>query len=467
MPVQTRARAPANRVYSSPAAQQQVKFQSRKLHATARRSLGAQLRSRQQTLTQIDFVSLQRAMDDDEGEDETHIYDEENHTRNRKRRRTEGDAPSSTSNFHTQTLTQLEFVSTPASRFEDLDDVENDVWGASPILKQETNTSPDRTMGPPKTPNSRRAYEVPSSQSPLSPASVRSRRSLPARSPLKALDINLQERQGSPSRRQDMGRSPRVKSEIQDTFEYENESQQSRVPQTPDHKSSAAKIPKPPAEPQSTAGTQKYFKDEIQDSDEEDEDLESRYDDLSQESQLKHYTLEPSSQIDNNILNPIFSDTQEAEEQLESTMLQFTQHIHSTVEEEPHIRPSQATTVSLTQPPTSSPIFSRRPNHAMPAGAVSVEDDEGLTMIPDSPSHQLTSDLSISPTLPRLPIQTQQETMTSTSITETQTETDIPHVPFSLASSQILTRSQMLPESLMNDSVPAPPLLIEDSDYEE
>ena len=94
MPVQTRAKAPANRVYSSPAAQQQIRFRPRKQNVASRRSLGVLQRSRQQTLTQIDFVNLQEAMDHDDDENETH---EEGHTRKRKRRRTEGDAPSSTS----------------------------------------------------------------------------------------------------------------------------------------------------------------------------------------------------------------------------------------------------------------------------------------------------------------------------------------------------------------------------------
>jgi hypothetical protein len=464
MPVQTRAKAPANRVYSSPAAQQQVRFRPRKQHVTSRRSLGTPQRPRQQTLTQIDFVSLQEAMDHDD--DENDIYDEEEHTRKRKRRRTEGDAPSSTSKFHTQTLTQLEFVSTPASRLEDLDYTENDMRAASPDQKQARGFSPAQNMGPPKTPSRRRVYEVPSSQSPLSPASVRSRRSLQARSPMKALDVNLRVQSMSPSRRQDMGRSPNVKLEIQDTFEYGHERQQSRVPQTPKHKSSQIKSAKPSTEPRPIIGTQKYFKDEIQDSDDEDEeDLDTYYDDLEQESQLDQYAPKPSSPVNNVALNPISSDTQEAEEQLQSTMLQFTQQIPSTTEEQAHIRPSQATTVSLTQPPTSSPVFSRRPNYQTQADFALIEDDQGLVRIPDSPAHQLVSDLSQSPTLPRLPIGTQEEAI-YTSIRETQTETDTPLVP-SLATSQILTRSQMLPESLMNDSVPAPPLLIEDSDFEE
>ena len=476
MPVQTKAKAPANRVYSSPGALQQVRLKPRRHHVIARRSLGAPQRSRQQTLTQIDFVNLREAVDHDD--DENDIYEEEEHTRKRKRRRTEGDVPSSTSNFHTQTLTQLEFVSTPASRLEDLDDMENDFRGASPDLKQEANASPVRNMGPPKTPSRQRIYEVPSSQSPLTPASVRSQRSRPLRSPLKALDVNLQVQSLPPSRRQDIGRLQKVKLEIQDTFEYENESQQSRVPQTPKHNSSPTKGPNPPAELRLTIGTQKYFKDEIQDSDEEaEEDLDTYYNDPDQESQVDRYAPKPSSQIDNNTSNPLSSDSQEASEQLQSTILQFTQQIPSIAEEQEraHIRPSQATTVSLSQPPASSPVFSRRPNHHIQAESGFTEeedDDEPFITIPDSPPHQLAADLSLSsPILPRLPIYTQKERI-STSIrgetqTQIQTETDIPLVPFSLASPQILTRSQMLPESLMNDSVPAPPLLIEDSDFEE
>jgi hypothetical protein len=468
MPVQTRAKAPANRVYISPAAQQQARFKPQKQHVTSRRSLGAPRRSRQQTLTQIDFVNLREAMNQ-EDEYENEIYDEEN-KRKRKRRRTEGYAPSSTSKFHTQTLTQLEFVSTPVSRLEGLDDIENDFRDASSDIKQEINASPICNMGPPKTPSRRRVYEVPSSQSPISPASVRSQRYLLARSPLKSLDVNLQLQSLSPLRGQDKVTPSKVKVEIQDTFEYENESQQSRVPQTPKYNSSPRKASKSNTGPKPTIRAQKYFKDEIQDSDEE-EDLDTYDDDLVQESQIHEYTPKPSSQIDIRALNSISRDTQDAEEQLQSTILQFTQQIPSTTEDQAHIRPSQATTVSLTQtqPRTSSPIFSRRPNNETSADAVFVDDEQGLMLIPDSPSHQLATDLSLSPTLSRLPLSTQQETTRYTSISATQpeTETEMPLVPFSLSSSQILTRSQMLPESLMNNSVPTPPLLIEDSDYED
>jgi len=467
MPVQTRAKAPADRVYSSPAAQQQVKFRARKQNVRSRRSLGAPQKSRQQTLTQIDFVSREEAWNlDDDIENE--IY-EEVHTRIQKRRRTEGDAPSSTSKFHTQTLTQLEFVSTPASRLEDLDDVGNHFPNDSTEVKQEIFASTAGNMGPPKTPSRRRVYEVPSSQSPSSPASVRSQHFVSTRSPLKALDVNVQLQPLTTLQEQNTRESPKVKSEIQDTFEYENESQQSMIPQTPKYSSSPTKNFNPDSGPRPSIDTQKNIKDEIQDSDEEDEDLDTYEDDLVQESQLNHSTLEPSSQIDNRVLNPISSDTQEAEEQLQSTILQFTQQqIPSTCEgqEQSHIRPSQATTVSLTetQPPSSSPIFSRRPRYEMPADVISTGEDQGLTLIPDSPSHQLASGLSLSPTLSRPPLSTQRGTMGYASSRETQ---DGPLVPCSLTLSQILTRSQMLPESLMNESVPAPPLLIEDSDCEE
>jgi hypothetical protein len=43
---------------------------------------------------------------------------------------------------------------------------------------------------------------------------------------------------------------------------------------------------------------------------------------------------------------------------------------------------------------------------------------------------------------------------------------DMP-VPLPFASSQLLTSSQMLPDSLINDELPPPPLFIEDSDFEE
>jgi hypothetical protein len=454
MSARTRSKAPANRVFSSPAAQQQVSFKPRKQRVAARHNLGTVGPSRQETLTQMDFVNLQQAMNDDED-----IYDEEQPARKR-RRRTEGDAPSSASKFHTQTLTQLEFVSTPSLRREGLSDEENDFRIPSSYREHAKIGSPVHNMGPPKTPSRRRIYEVPSSQSPSSPASVRSRRPLLSRSPLKAMDINQQIPAVSPTCRVALRRSPKVKLEIADTFEYENGSQQSRVPQTPTDPLSPVKPSGSFAEQQPTIGTQRIIKDEIQDSDEEnDEDLETYYDDLVPESQARQ-----------DVLNPVSSDTQEAEEQLHSTIVQFTQPIPFTTEEAAAPpRPSQATTVSLSQPPSSSPLWSRRtqpnhPQHARAMEALDTQPGEAPILVPDSPSQQLWSadiDLSLSPTLPRLPIETQEEIQKSINRTE-----DIP-VPFSITSSQLLTRSQMLPESLMNDSVPPPPLFIDDSDLDE
>lgn len=477
MPVRTRPKAPANRVYSSPIAQQQVTFKPRKKGIAASRSLGTGRPSRQETLTQMDFVNFQQPMDNDE-----EIY-EEQPARKRRRRRTEGDAPSSTSKFHTQTLTQLEFVSTPGLRREGLSDDENDFRIPSSHQEDTKNPSDNQAMGRLKTPSRQRVYEVPSSQSPLSPTSVRSRRSLPTRSPLKALDINLLARGVSPACREATQRSPKVKLEIADTFEYESESQQSRVPQTPIDNLSPAKAIGSTVEPHPTISTQKAIKDEIQDSDEEDEGVEHYYNDLIQESQ-----------VISDAINPISSDTQEAEDQLQSTMLQFTQQlpVHSTPIAEaeasvPLPRPSQATTVSLSQHPNSSPFWPRQRNNTQHAKAmegldtqpgideVPINTDISPIVIPDSPSHQLIADvdLSLSPTLPRLrsEIKTQTQDTQNEAHRRSNSRTEVEDIPppFSIASSQLLTRSQMLPESLMNDSVPPPPprFWVEDSEEDD
>jgi hypothetical protein len=40
-------------------------------------------------------------------------------------------------------------------------------------------------------------------------------------------------------------------------------------------------------------------------------------------------------------------------------------------------------------------------------------------------------------------------------------------MPYSMASSQLLTKSQLLPHSLLDESVAGPPLFVQDSDDEE
>ncbi|OBT66906.1 hypothetical protein VE03_04157 [Pseudogymnoascus sp. 23342-1-I1] len=125
MPPQTRAsraNPPAGRVYESPRLPpQQVKFQPRRQKVYGRHSLGGLKRKKQETLTQIGFVN---PLTDKEIDDEIEAYEREEKTRNKRRRTL---TPSS--KFYTQTLTQLDFDSTPKIECRDTEDEDEDEDG--------------------------------------------------------------------------------------------------------------------------------------------------------------------------------------------------------------------------------------------------------------------------------------------------------------------------------------------------
>jgi hypothetical protein len=265
--------------------------------------------------------------------------------------------------------------------------------------------------------------------------------------------------------------------EIQDTFEEDIASQQSLVPQTPRMDSGIENGLQSATLPTPIAGMPRHFKDEIQDSDEEDGNLDTYYDDHAQESQIYHKNFELSPSIDNRFSNPTLNHSQGADEKLQSTILQFTEQISSISELEMYTRPSQATTVSLSQPPSSSP-FLQRSKYKTQAGEVMLTEDEGRRVfaVPDSLSFP---NIAASPSLSLASSRVQQsETCQSLGTLANHPSTrriqksedygenaSLPLMPLLLLpSSQLLTRSQMLPESLMNDSLPVPPVLIEDSD---
>ncbi|OBT45865.1 hypothetical protein VE00_04215 [Pseudogymnoascus sp. WSF 3629] len=122
MPPQTRAaraNPPATRVYESPhLPPKQVKFQPRRQKVYGRHSLGDMKRKKQETLTQIGFVN---PLTDKEIDEEIEAYEREEKTRNKRRKTL---TPSS--RFYTQTLTQLEFDSTPKVECRDTEDEEED-----------------------------------------------------------------------------------------------------------------------------------------------------------------------------------------------------------------------------------------------------------------------------------------------------------------------------------------------------
>lgn len=114
----TRATPPASRVYESPQLPQQAKFKPRRQRVYGRHSLGSVKAKRQETLTQIGFV---RALSDREIDEEIEAYEMEEKARGKRRK-----TMTPSSRLHTQTLTQLDFVSTPRVECGDSQEEEED-----------------------------------------------------------------------------------------------------------------------------------------------------------------------------------------------------------------------------------------------------------------------------------------------------------------------------------------------------
>jgi hypothetical protein len=150
------------------------------------------------------------------------------------------------------------------------------------------------------------------------------------------------------------------------------------------------------------------------------------------------------------------TDTEEAEAQLLNTMIQFT---------EPASRTDSSSTnagenrISLENPSLPTPRRqSSQVSHPSQASTASFNDTQSprsqllAEVVWESPSRPVPSS---TPTF-GLPTPRKQDFQGSDTI-----------LPYSLDSSQLLTRSQMLPASLLSDSVPGPPLFIQDTDDEE
>jgi hypothetical protein len=149
------------------------------------------------------------------------------------------------------------------------------------------------------------------------------------------------------------------------------------------------------------------------------------------------------------------TDTEDAEAQLFDTMLQFADPaIHAAPSS---IRTTEKSTSHEELPlPTTQQHSSQAPH---PSQASTASFTESQT----SKSQNLGEVVCESPTRPvrsstpglDLPTSPKQDYQGLPSI-----------MPYTLNSSQLLTKSQMLPASLLSDSVPGPPLFIEDSDEE-
>ena len=158
------------------------------------------------------------------------------------------------------------------------------------------------------------------------------------------------------------------------------------------------------------------------------------------------------------------TDTQEAEAQLLSTMKQFTQLASSSQ------ALSQPSSSQFIKPeienhdPTLAPRPTTRMNGKMrppPSQASTVDLSQAQT-----PRHQSAVEVVWeSPTRP-VPSSTPLRLPTPRA-SGSQTHGSATAVPYSMASSQLLTKSQLLPNSLLGEAVPGPPLFIQDSDGEE
>jgi hypothetical protein len=158
------------------------------------------------------------------------------------------------------------------------------------------------------------------------------------------------------------------------------------------------------------------------------------------------------------------TDTQEAEAQLLSTIKQFTQLVSSSQ------LPSQAPSSQFIRPEveshesTSSIYATTSTNGKMgPPASQATTVDLSQTQ---TPRHQSVVEVVWeSPTRP-VPSSTPLKLRTPLSAGSQNHVLDS-IVPYSMASSQLLTKSQLLPNSLLDESVPGPPLFIQDSDGEE
>ena len=255
MPAKRKVSASANRVYKSSTPLQQSRFPVR----STRVKYGKQAAKRvpkQETLTQMDFVNQHPASDAD---DEPLGGHEELQKPKKKRRKTTGDEPSSESKYHTQTITQLDWSFTS----ERDEDGSFDVPSSSPPSKElrrkngaeisnplipaiqtssrrnsgPTSSALPGSMAPPQTPHRRKVQEIPSSESPVTPPS----RTSPSKGAIlreRSTNIPIPFNTNTKSQ-SNQSKLPKLR--VEDTFESDDVSQQTRIPTTPSKRSSPAK----------------------------------------------------------------------------------------------------------------------------------------------------------------------------------------------------------------------------------
>ncbi|KAG9247133.1 hypothetical protein BJ878DRAFT_415479 [Calycina marina] len=187
------------------------------------------------------------------------------------------------------------------------------------------------------------------------------------------------------------------------------------------------------------------------------------------------------------------TDMQEAVEQLEATMRQFTQSSDKPAEEfnsDPPILVTRTTDDDIHSEPQLTPL---RPNtsqplrHPGPSQAETVDDTQYLA---GTPTHRATPEIVLES--PTRPVSTSTPQLSTPRVREflscrepsstprlprhVQHDSSQPHemsgrsgsiVPFSMHSSQFLSKSQLLPESLLQNSIPGPTMFVGDSEDDE
>ncbi len=245
MPTSHRKRAPLERMYSSEPNIRQAHFPSRRRSINATKPTPTNSRTRQQTLTQIDFVS--RYVPQDDAVDLNYIEDETP----RKRRKTKGTPAEDASAIpktrkrpnvkvepHGAAKDPIETAATPTikaskrRRVKMEDNIENgEIEGVatkrSTRSRKQTTPAKDDTE-PPKTPIIAHKVEIPSSQSPAdSPQQIFKKPPLPnpLRLPLKAKSANMRNPLLTRSEpRRAPGWHPKL--EIKSSVSWENEDSQ-------------------------------------------------------------------------------------------------------------------------------------------------------------------------------------------------------------------------------------------------
>ncbi|KAG4438860.1 hypothetical protein IFR05_005649 [Cadophora sp. M221] len=254
--------APSDRVYksSTPLTQSKLPVPRKRIRSYGKRTTNRI--PKQETLTQMDYLRMSDPIlldDDDEDPDEIEEvdgdYEKQANKRRSKRRKTTGDEPDSTSSYHTQRLTQMNwsFTSTPDEEEDpSIFDVPSSSQTNLPTMSSRRNVgesskanaaiaeqSPVKEMPPPQTPRRILAAEIPSSQSPATPFSIPSRGSL-RRSPLKETSINTPIPFNT-GRRPEVNPEKLPTLEIRDTYDTADTSQFSCVPYSPAKRPSPAK----------------------------------------------------------------------------------------------------------------------------------------------------------------------------------------------------------------------------------